>query len=99
MSSRVVPAASLSPIRPSFTSSTFVAFPNQPMMGVGRLIASLAVSIIMGWLWLRYRGELWWRVRATGVPGVVSGALWAAATPATVHSSQEARMAMRVINA
>lgn len=32
---------------------------------------------VLGWLWLRYRGELWWRVRATGVAGLVSGLLWA----------------------
>jgi hypothetical protein len=37
--------------------------------------------------------------RSQGYCVRVSVALWAAATPATVHSSQEARMAVRVINA
>lgn len=68
MTKGVAPAAALafllsSPaINPIVLVSTFVAFPNQPMMGVGRLIASLAVSIIMGWLWLKFGKGQWLRI-------------------------------------
>lgn len=68
MSRGVAPAAALafllsSPaINPVVIVSTFVAFPNDPRMAVARFVTSLAVAVVMGWLWLRFgRGE-WIRI-------------------------------------
>ncbi|MFM7598528.1 MAG: permease [Actinomycetota bacterium] len=68
MSRGVAPAAALafllsSPaINPIVLVSTYVAFPNDPMMVVGRLVASLGAAIVMGWLWLRFGKAEWLRV-------------------------------------
>jgi hypothetical protein len=40
-------------INPVVLVSTAVAFPGQPVMVAGRLVASLLTAIGMGWLWLR----------------------------------------------
>ena len=68
MARGVAPAAALafllsSPaINPVVIVSTFVAFPNQPMMAAARFGASLVVAVVMGWLWMRFgRGE-WLRI-------------------------------------
>ncbi len=68
MARGVAPAAALafllsSPaINPVVIVSTFVAFPNQPMMAVARFGASLVVAVVMGWAWMRFgRGE-WLRI-------------------------------------
>ena len=67
MSRGVAPAAALafllsSPaINPIVLVSTYVAFPNDPLMVVGRLVASLAAAVVMGWLWLRFGKAEWLR--------------------------------------
>lgn len=67
MKSGVRPAAALTfllaapAINPVVLASTWVAFPGQPEMVLARFIASLAVSIIMGWLWLRFGKAEWLR--------------------------------------
>ncbi len=43
-------------------ASTFVAFPNDPMMAVGRFVASLLAAVIVGWLWLRFGKDKWIRI-------------------------------------
>ena len=65
--SGVRPAAALTfllaapAINPVVLASTWVAFPGQPEMVLARLVASLAVSIAMGWLWLRFGKAEWLR--------------------------------------
>ncbi|MGI5241683.1 permease [Dactylosporangium sp. CA-139066] len=55
----VTPAAALAfllaapAINPVVLAATAVAFPGRPMMVAARLVASLATSLAMGWLWLR----------------------------------------------
>ncbi|WP_432824430.1 permease [Dactylosporangium sp. CA-092794] len=64
----VTPAAALAfllaapAINPVVLAATAVAFPGQPLMVVGRLVASLATSVAMGWLWLRLGRDDWLRV-------------------------------------
>lgn len=62
----VTPAAALAfllsapAINPVVLASTAVAFPGQPKVVVARLVASLLVSVALGWLWLASgRGESW----------------------------------------
>jgi uncharacterized protein len=46
-------------INPIVLVSTAVAFPNNPELVLARGLASLAVAVLMGWLWLRLgRGDL-----------------------------------------
>jgi uncharacterized protein len=61
----VTPAAALAfllsapAINPVVLAATSVAFPHQPAMVLGRAVASLLTSVVMGWLWLRWgRDEL-----------------------------------------
>lgn len=67
MKSGVRPAAALTfllaapAINPVVLASTWVAFPGQPEMVLARFVASLAVSIVMGWLWLRFGKAEWLR--------------------------------------
>lgn len=68
MARGVTPAAALAfllsapAINPIVLASTYVAFPDDPMLVVARLVASFATAVIMGWLWLRFgRGE-WLRM-------------------------------------
>ena len=67
INSGVRPAAALTfllaapAINPVVLASTWVAFPGQPEMVLARLVASLAVSIAMGWLWLRFGKAEWLR--------------------------------------
>lgn len=55
----VTPAAALAfllsapAINPIVLTATAVAFPRNPEMVVARLVASLLVACVMGWLWLR----------------------------------------------
>lgn len=55
----VTPAAALAfllsapAINPVVLAATSVAFPGRPQMVVARFAASLLVSVVMGWLWLR----------------------------------------------
>jgi uncharacterized membrane protein YraQ (UPF0718 family) len=60
----VAPAAALAfllsapAINPIVLASTAVAFPGRPEMVLARFAASLAVAVVMGWLWLRL-GSAW----------------------------------------
>jgi uncharacterized membrane protein YraQ (UPF0718 family) len=63
----VTPAAAIAfllsapAINPVVLAATAVAFPGKPQMVLGRLLASLATSVVMGWLWLRLGREAWLR--------------------------------------
>ncbi|MFC5634057.1 permease [Streptomyces bullii] len=63
----VAPAAALAfllsapAINPVVLVATSVAFPGQPRMVLGRLVASLAAAVVMGWLWARFGREEWLR--------------------------------------
>ncbi|MER8033360.1 permease [Streptomyces bauhiniae] len=46
-------------VNPIVLTATAVAFPGQPMMVLARLLASLLVAALMGWLWL-WRGKAEW---------------------------------------
>ncbi|WP_210585299.1 permease [Streptomyces sp. GESEQ-35] len=82
----VAPAAALAfllsapAINPVVLVATSIAFPAQPMMVLGRLVASLATAVVMGWLWVRFGKEEWLRLpkgrtasQATGVRAFASG--------------------------
>ncbi|MET9666619.1 permease [Streptomyces sp. NPDC006475] len=49
-------------VNPIVLVSTAVAFPGAPVMVAARLIASLATSAAMGWLWLRFGRTQWLRM-------------------------------------
>ncbi|MET9678851.1 permease [Streptomyces coeruleorubidus] len=63
----VAPAAALAfllsapAINPVVLVATSVAFPGQPDMVLGRLVASLGTAVVMGWLWARFGREEWLR--------------------------------------
>ncbi|MFE7839033.1 permease [Streptomyces sp. NPDC057474] len=63
----VAPAAALAfllsapAINPVVLVATSVAFPGQPLMVLGRLVASLATAVVMGWLWVRFGRDEWLR--------------------------------------
>ncbi|MFE1944134.1 permease [Streptomyces massasporeus] len=73
----VAPAAALAfllsapAINPVVLVATSIAFPGQPEMVLGRLVASLASAVVMGWLWARFGREEWLRLpkRAGQAPG------------------------------
>ena len=64
----VTPAAALAfllaapAINPIVLTATAVAFPNNPEMVVARGLASLAVAMVIGWLWLRLGRADWIRL-------------------------------------
>jgi uncharacterized membrane protein YraQ (UPF0718 family) len=70
----VAPAAALAfllsapAINPVVLVATSLAFPGQPEMVLGRLVASLVTAVVMGWLWARFGREEWLRPpkRSTG---------------------------------
>jgi hypothetical protein len=69
-------------INPVVIVATVVAFPNEPLMAVGRFVASLLVALAMGWLWTAFgRGE-WLRLprRAPVQPGAGKAAVFRDAT-------------------
>lgn len=51
-------------VNPIVLASTAVAFPGSPEMVAARLIASLATSAAMGWLWLKLGRSDWLRMPA-----------------------------------
>jgi uncharacterized protein len=51
-------------VNPIVLTATAVAFPGRPEMVAARLIASLAVSAAMGWLWLRLGRAEWLQMPA-----------------------------------
>ncbi|MFG1994603.1 permease [Actinoplanes sp. NPDC048988] len=61
----VTPAAALAfllaapAINPIVLTATVIAFPGRPEMAVARGVASLAVAVLMGWLWLRLGKQEW----------------------------------------
>lgn len=73
----VAPAAALAfllsapAINPVVVVATVVAFPDEPMMAVGRFVASLVVAVVMGWLWAVFGRPGWIRLRqrAAAHPG------------------------------
>jgi uncharacterized membrane protein YraQ (UPF0718 family) len=64
----VAPAAALAfllsapAINPVVLVATSIAFPAQPQMVLGRLVASLATAVVMGWLWARFGKDEWLRL-------------------------------------
>jgi hypothetical protein len=73
-------------INPVVLVSTAVAFPGEPGMVAGRLLGSLATSVVMGWLWI-WRGNPDWiaaRVRRRVVPDA-SVARWTVFMEASRH--------------
>ncbi|MGW0846098.1 permease [Streptomyces sp. NPDC002787] len=84
MRSGVAPAAALAfllsapAINPVVLVATSVAFPGQPMMVLGRLVASLATAVVMGWLWVRFGRDEWLRLpkRGSTGPGKREGSRW-----------------------
>lgn len=68
MARGVAPAAALtfllaSPaINPVVLVSTYVAFPRNPEMVLGRFAASIITAVVMGWLWLRLGRPEWLRI-------------------------------------
>lgn len=54
-------------VNPIVLTATAVAFPGSPEMVAARLIASLAVSAAMGWLWLKLGRSEWLRMPAEGL--------------------------------
>ncbi|MGV9449916.1 permease [Streptomyces sp. NPDC003635] len=75
----VAPAAALAfllsapAINPVVLIATSVAFPGQPQMVFGRLLASLVTAVVMGWLWVRFGREEWLRRPARRAPESASG--------------------------
>lgn len=55
-------------VNPVVLTATAMAFPGRPEMVFARFLASLATSMIMGWLWLRFGRAEWLRLpeRAAG---------------------------------
>jgi uncharacterized protein len=64
----VTPAAALAfllaapAINPIVLTATAIAFPNRPTMVLARAVASLAVAVLMGWLWLLVGRPEWIRL-------------------------------------
>nr|WP_127358659.1 permease [Actinacidiphila soli] len=75
----VAPAAALAfllsapAINPVVLVATGIAFPKSPEMVLARLVASLATSVAMGWLWVRAGREEWLRL-PKGPTGHTAGA-------------------------
>jgi uncharacterized membrane protein YraQ (UPF0718 family) len=63
-------------VNPIVLVSTAVAFPNSPEMVLGRLLASLAVSMVMGWLWLRFGRSSWLRMPSRHSGHQQGGSRW-----------------------
>ncbi|RZU33532.1 permease [Blastococcus saxobsidens] len=80
----VAPAAALAfllsapAINPIVVVATVVAFPDEPMMAVGRFIASLLVALVMGWLWAAFGQPSWLRLpqRVAGSSGAGRGTIF-----------------------
>jgi uncharacterized membrane protein YraQ (UPF0718 family) len=90
----VTPAAALAfllsapAINPIVLTATAFAFPGQPMMVVGRGVASMVTACVMGWLWLRLGRPEW--IRLPHRPELVgmgrAAAFWAAARHDVMHA-------------
>ncbi|MDF2271497.1 permease [Streptomyces coacervatus] len=70
----VAPAAALAfllsapAINPVVLVATSIAFPGRPEMVLGRLVASLATAVVMGWLWARFGRDEWLRLPERHAP-------------------------------
>ncbi|GAA0470662.1 permease [Actinoplanes capillaceus] len=89
----VTPAAALAfllaapAINPIVLTATAVAFPGNPEMVVARGLASLAVAVLMGWLWLRLGKTDWIRLpHRPDLDGSKGRAFWAACRHDVVHA-------------
>lgn len=87
----VAPAAALAfllsapAINPVVLVATSIAFPGRPEMVLARLLASLATSVAMGWLWIRLGRADWLRLPDRPRPAVGSGGRLDAFTWALQH--------------
>ncbi len=85
----VAPAAALAfllaapAINPVVLVATAVAFPGRPEMVAARFAASLAVAVVMGWLWARFGRADW--LRAPRRPAVDGHGRWAAYAEVARH--------------
>jgi uncharacterized membrane protein YraQ (UPF0718 family) len=70
-------------INPIVLVATAVAFPGQPRIVVARLLASLAVSVLMGLAWSRFGRPAWLRPRTR--PAVVGASRWSAYVSVAQH--------------
>jgi hypothetical protein len=90
----VTPAAALAfllaapAINPIVLAATAVAFPGNPEMVLARALASLAVAVLMGWLWLRLGRAEWIRLpHRPDLDDLSRGrAFWAACRHDIVHA-------------
>ena len=90
----VTPAAALAfllaapAINPIVLTATAIAFPNNPEMVLARAVASLAVAVLMGWLWLRLGRNDWIRLpRRPDLDDTSKGrAFWAACRHDVMHA-------------
>jgi uncharacterized protein len=90
----VTPAAALAfllsapAINPIVLTATAFAFPGQPMMVVGRGVASIVTACVMGWLWLRIGRAEWIRLpHRPELTGLGRGAaFWAAVRHDVMHA-------------
>jgi uncharacterized membrane protein YraQ (UPF0718 family) len=90
----VTPAAALAfllsapAINPIVLTATAFAFPGQPMMVVGRGVASMLTACAMGWLWLRIGRPEWIKLpHRPELAGMGKGAaFWAAARHDVMHA-------------
>ncbi|BAL87060.1 putative permease [Actinoplanes missouriensis 431] len=88
----VTPAAALafllaSPaINPIVLTATAVAFPGNPEMVLARAVASLAVAVLMGWLWLRLGRTDWIRLPQRHEHDGKGAAFWSACRHDMVHA-------------
>jgi uncharacterized protein len=57
-------------INPVVLASTAVAFPGRPEVVGARFLASLATSVVMGWLWVRFGRTEWLRTRRPHTEGL-----------------------------
>jgi len=75
-------------INPVVLVATSVAFPDEPRMVLARLLASVVVAVLMGWLWLRLGRADW--IRIPGRPDLSGlskpAAFWASARHDIVHA-------------
>ena len=90
----VTPAAALAfllaapAINPIVLTATAVAFPDDPEMVLARGLASLAVAMVMGWLWLRLGKTEWIKLpHRPDLDGASKGrAFWSACRHDVVHA-------------
>jgi uncharacterized membrane protein YraQ (UPF0718 family) len=94
MARGVAPAAALTfllaapAINPVVLVATAVAFAGRPEMAIARFVASLAVAILVGWIWLRLGRTEWLRIPAR--PAATDGGRWELFRATMVHDLMHA---------